>query len=696
MSSRRQDPAQSVSPVLFLTVEGEPMFFFLRPGPVKRKLQPLITAGGGMLCKVQQPGAILLIDPEEKTSVPESAAHRYVSTQYIHDCIEKEEQLNLEDYRLNPEVIRRPSPRLNSSGGSPSGLSGGRVAYTSEEDAAILNFISKRKADAGGNRLWQEMEKQRVTSHSWQSMKSRYKDRLAKIQPAVIAVETREDSEKLPEKTTEECDAEKSSRESTVGPAPTHSAESDLTQIDVQSVPAASTPEHVETPIPASVGGEDSQTSEVHLNKNIQSESVEGETFPCCQTEEQADIQASTETPETKGDGPLTAVLSQIHNLPKSPSPAQIEFSTKTGSPKRSKEKPEASLMHEQPQHRLTRRQLELRALSSIPEPYGKKLRSSSNTAEQPTASPLPSKKTKYTRKSPNQRTQITEEPPQKKAKAKKAAAEAESQVEQDSHDAKTKTAQADKANSAPQKAAKKTEKRKLGILEMATKEFEDDSECDEDEGPDLLNIAGTTTSLGDAPHISDTPADPPCSQCNPESGPSPQGIVPETQASNGICVPNTGSPDAGPAQPAVSEPISTTSKVHLFIFERESQQNDSESLVGEGSASPSHPHASKDKDTAFSLTQAQLEEDKQKIRELMNQTNQDLVSVTKALLKTSGDFAAAVDLLLNPLSVSGPLWNRHDDRLLHSGDPTNRQKLQEKYGEESVAKRIVFLQVEG
>ncbi|MEQ2194080.1 hypothetical protein XENOCAPTIV_022809, partial [Xenoophorus captivus] len=128
----------------------------------------------------------------------------------------------------------------------------------------------------------------------------------------------------------------------------------------------------------------------------------------------------------------------------------------------------------------------------------------------------------------------------------------------------------------------------------------------------------------------------------------------------------------------------------------RESQQDDSESLVGEGSASPSHPRASEDKDTAFSLTQAQLEEDKQKIRELMNQTNQDLVSVTKALLKTSGDFAAAVDLLLNPLSVSGPLWNRHDDRLLHSGDPTDRQKLQEKYGEESVAKRIVFLQVEG
>lgn len=78
MSSRQQDPATSVSPVLFLTVTGEPMSFFLRPGPLKRQLQPLITAGGGILCRVQQPGAILLIDPEEKSSIPEYTAHWWV------------------------------------------------------------------------------------------------------------------------------------------------------------------------------------------------------------------------------------------------------------------------------------------------------------------------------------------------------------------------------------------------------------------------------------------------------------------------------------------------------------------------------------------------------------------------------------------------------------------------------------------
>lgn len=69
---------------------------------------------------------------------------------------------------------------------------------------------------------------------------------------------------------------------------------------------------------------------------------------------------------------------------------------------------------------------------------------------------------------------------------------------------------------------------------------------------------------------------------------------------------------------------------------------------------------------------------------------------MTKALLKTSGDFSAALDLLLNPFSTSGPFWDRCDDNLLLSADPVVRQQLQDKYSEEDVAKRIVFLEVEG
>lgn len=79
MMSKEHDVAKSsISPLLFMTLEGEPMTFFLRPGPIKVKLQPLITAGGGDLCRVQQPGAILLMDPTEEGSINETTAHWYV------------------------------------------------------------------------------------------------------------------------------------------------------------------------------------------------------------------------------------------------------------------------------------------------------------------------------------------------------------------------------------------------------------------------------------------------------------------------------------------------------------------------------------------------------------------------------------------------------------------------------------------
>uniref|UniRef100_A0A3Q3IZN3 Telomeric repeat-binding factor 2-interacting protein 1 n=1 Tax=Monopterus albus TaxID=43700 RepID=A0A3Q3IZN3_MONAL len=206
LSKRRHVAKSDISPVLFMTVDGEPMSFFLRPSPNKVKLQPLITAGGGLLCNVQRSGAILLIDPEERAEARTSV---YVSTQYIYDCVERGEQLDVEHYRLKPEVVLRHSARLNNTGiyikivylyKSPDvclQLLLGRAAYTPEEDAAILSYVRNHMTQTGGNRLWQEMEKKCVTSHSWQSMKHRYKTQLAKKLSGVEEVKTIKEKTKV-------------------------------------------------------------------------------------------------------------------------------------------------------------------------------------------------------------------------------------------------------------------------------------------------------------------------------------------------------------------------------------------------------------------------------------------------------------------------------------------------------------------
>lgn len=147
-------------------------------------------------------------------------------------------------------------------------------------------------------------------------------------------------------------------------------------------------------------------------------------------------------------------------------------------------------------------------------------------------------------------------------------------------------------------------------------------SQSGEDETPDLQNPTETATKqlTSTEPPLptSDTAADAASTQSNPEHGLRLQENTQETQASSGNCLPKTGGPE-----PAATEAVNATSKAHLFIFDSESQEDDSQSIVGDNPVAPSKPQPTVNRDAALSLTQVHLEEDKQRIKELMNQTNQ-------------------------------------------------------------------------
>ncbi|XP_067271012.1 telomeric repeat-binding factor 2-interacting protein 1 [Pseudorasbora parva] len=158
---------KEISPVLFLETSGHSMRFYVRPGPTKMQLYPLITNGGGVLCRNQEPGAILLVDPGDVTSAMASTGQKYISMKFIMDCAEQNQQLDLDDYVISvgPSVQTRMAARHQGNG---------RLCYSPEDDAAILKFMEKRQNEAKGNLVWKEMEKRRVTDHSWQSMKDRF------------------------------------------------------------------------------------------------------------------------------------------------------------------------------------------------------------------------------------------------------------------------------------------------------------------------------------------------------------------------------------------------------------------------------------------------------------------------------------------------------------------------------------------
>uniref|UniRef100_A0A8C1ZE34 Telomeric repeat-binding factor 2-interacting protein 1 n=1 Tax=Cyprinus carpio TaxID=7962 RepID=A0A8C1ZE34_CYPCA len=167
MSKEGEEEVPDISPVLFLDTSGQSMRFYVRPGPTKTQLYPLVTNGGGTLCRNQEPGAILLIDPGDVTTVTASSGQKYISTRYVTDCVEQKLQLNLDDYEISvgPTVQTRVAGRHQGSG---------RLGYSPEDDEAILKFMEKRQDEAKGNLVWKEMEKRRVTEHSWQSMRNRF------------------------------------------------------------------------------------------------------------------------------------------------------------------------------------------------------------------------------------------------------------------------------------------------------------------------------------------------------------------------------------------------------------------------------------------------------------------------------------------------------------------------------------------
>ncbi len=175
-----KEDVPDISPVLFLDASGQSMRFYVRPGPTKTQLYPLVTNGGGTLCRSQEPGAILLIDPGDANTVTSSSGQKYISMKYIKDCVEQNLLLKLDNYVISvgPSVQTRMATRHQSNG---------RLGYSPEDDAAILKFMEMRLHEAKGNLVWKEMEKRRVTDHSWQSMRDRFlkhlQDRLVKKSP---------------------------------------------------------------------------------------------------------------------------------------------------------------------------------------------------------------------------------------------------------------------------------------------------------------------------------------------------------------------------------------------------------------------------------------------------------------------------------------------------------------------------------
>nr|XP_025960048.1 telomeric repeat-binding factor 2-interacting protein 1 [Dromaius novaehollandiae] len=79
-------------------------------------------------------------------------------------------------------------------------------------------------------------------------------------------------------------------------------------------------------------------------------------------------------------------------------------------------------------------------------------------------------------------------------------------------------------------------------------------------------------------------------------------------------------------------------------------------------------------------------------IQHLMEKFSMDLLTVTQAFLKNTGEVETTLNFLQTGQRLDGyPVWSREDDLELQKDDEHVRSKLIAKFGAENVAKRIAF-----
>ncbi|EDO44451.1 predicted protein [Nematostella vectensis] len=166
---------------LFLNDEdGSPILFYITPGPLKKRLKTLIEVRGGIVSSKITPGVDTILLQESSKDKP--LLDGYTSSEYIKDCIHKNELLNIKPYqaRATEKAGKSKLGAVSSSNSANivKSTTGGRAKYTYEEDQAILDYVKQYACPGipvGGNVLWKQMEREKVTGHSWQSMQCRYR-----------------------------------------------------------------------------------------------------------------------------------------------------------------------------------------------------------------------------------------------------------------------------------------------------------------------------------------------------------------------------------------------------------------------------------------------------------------------------------------------------------------------------------------
>ncbi|GFO38770.1 telomeric repeat-binding factor 2-interacting protein 1-like [Plakobranchus ocellatus] len=193
------------SRTLFTEEDGAPCLFYFEDN--LPDLLEVIHKGSGELADSPNKAKILLCENKSDRLVGQG----YLPLEYVIDCVKKNTLLDKEQYRAQKladcaastshNVCSTPAAAGQSTSSAqdndmdsdeasfwqPSSIVriqssslAGRSKYTDCEDFKIIRhlIVHKKYRETGGNLVWKQMEALKVTSHTHQSMKARFKKKI--------------------------------------------------------------------------------------------------------------------------------------------------------------------------------------------------------------------------------------------------------------------------------------------------------------------------------------------------------------------------------------------------------------------------------------------------------------------------------------------------------------------------------------
>ncbi|XP_066928871.1 telomeric repeat-binding factor 2-interacting protein 1-like [Clytia hemisphaerica] len=148
------------------------LVFRMQPGPNKAMIKKLILDNGGRFCRAGEK-----VEHINLTDVKNGQSG--IHTDFIQLSIERKTLQHIETYDLS-----RPANSSSKMKVDKNLFGKARQAYTKEEDEAIIEYVTSHQTEygsdgsTGGNLIWKQMEEKKITSHTWQSMKSRFHSHL--------------------------------------------------------------------------------------------------------------------------------------------------------------------------------------------------------------------------------------------------------------------------------------------------------------------------------------------------------------------------------------------------------------------------------------------------------------------------------------------------------------------------------------